>query len=145
MTFCVMDVGCSVYDDHSKTPGLSYRNPLCQGCRDHVRSDLNLLRYDYIDLSQLLVPADARNEGKIFRPKPESKPNMNMAAFYLRGDIAWLLNVTYTVLHVHCGTRPTLAVTPVREGYALDHQIRWLRERVDDLADLPAKQAYWQA
>jgi hypothetical protein len=146
MTFCIMDTGCVVYDRRQHLPGLAYSAPLCQGCRDRLRGDLNGLRYDYVDLTQLLPAAPAPGElGKIFRPKPESKPNINMAALGLRGDIAWLVAVVATCLRRRAGMQHTYTPSPVREGYRLDHDVRYLVERTDDIASLPALNGHWDA
>ncbi len=147
MNFCVLGTDCTVYDRRHDLAAVTYGTPLCQGCRDALRGDLNGLRYDYIDLSQLLVPADGRNDaGKIFRPKPESKPNTNMAPWYLRDDIAWTVAITAIVVRRHTEPRPLrLPVLPVREGYRLDVDLRYLAERTDDIAGLPAIEAHWNA
>lgn len=146
MTFCVMDTDCAVYDHHTKMAGLAYHNPLCQGCRDQLRGDLNLLRYDYVDLTQLIPSADTRNEiGKIYRPKPESKPPINTAVYNLRAQIAWFVAILAGEIRRHLGAGDLRTDLPVREGYALDHNVRWLAERVDDIAAMPATDGYFDA
>lgn len=144
MTFCILDTNCTVFDRQSRLPGLSYSSPVCQGCRDRTRAELNLLRYDYIDLSQLIPKADGRGEAKIFRPKPESAPPVNMAVLALRGEIAYFVGLVAIVLRQHIGS-PQQPALPVREGYALDRDVRWLQEHVDGLAGLGGTRHYWRA
>lgn len=142
MTFCVLDADCVVYDTRQHLPGLSHHRQLCHGCNDKIRSELNLLRYDYVDLTQLLPPAEVRNElGKIARPKPESKPAMNMAAFHLRGHIAWLVAVVAAEVRKTVGG-PRHHRLPVREGFALDADVKYLSERLDDVAALPVTRVW---
>jgi hypothetical protein len=147
MTFCIMDAQCTVYDRRQDLPGMTYTEALCQGCRDALRGDLNGLRYDYVDLTQLLPPADNRNDaGKIFSPKPESMAPVNLAAMHLRGDIAWLVGVVALVIRRQ--KQPQLRwgpVLPVREGFQLDQDVRYLSERTNDIASMKPLSAYWDA
>lgn len=138
MSFCIRDSKCSVYDSANKVPGYCPDAiALCQSCRDNAARDFNALRYDYVDLSQLVVPADGRNDaGKIFRPKPESKPPIAEAPFTLRGDIAFFVGVVARVLMVeYLGRRQHLA-GPVREGYGLDVNVAMICRHMDTLASL---------
>lgn len=133
MTFCCLEKNCVVYDREQKISGLSYGNPLCEGCRNRCVSDLNFLRYDYVDLSQVIVPADSRNEAVIFRPKPESSPPIDMRAYGLREDIHGLLTATEDAVRRLRTDRPRIAAG-VREGFAVDAAVRYLVERVQDVA-----------
>jgi hypothetical protein len=141
MTFCVLAENCSVYDRRNQIPGLSFRNPLCEGCRNRSRRELNLLRYDYVDLSQLIARADGHSEVKISRPKPESVPTIDIGVFTLRSAIADVCADAERELRRHLGM-PHLSVK-VREGYGLSDAVSFLHPRVDDLARMPPKGALW--
>jgi len=140
-TFCFLGENCSVFDRHSKTPGISLRNPLCEGCRNRARRELNLLRYDYVDLSQLIAKSDRLSEAKISRPKPESSPTIDLAVFTLRSEIAESVDAAALALRHHLGS-PEFCLQ-MREGYALSDAIHYLDPRVDDLALLPASAQVW--
>lgn len=135
MTFCILVENCAVYDRHSKLSGFA-RQFLCEGCINRARSDLNLLRYDFVDLSQHLPPADSRSgDAHIFRPKPESSPPIDMRVLALRDDLVELLTGAEDALRSWVGDRPRQ--DRVRDGYAVDQAVRYLSERVDDLASVP--------
>jgi ribosomal protein L37AE/L43A len=136
MTFCVLGENCSVYDRAAKCPGVSLYNPLCEGCRNRSDSELNLLRYDYLDLSQIIPRADGHSDAKIARPKPESSPPIDMQVFTLRSNLVWVVRKSEVHLRAFRGDRPAPDL-PMREGFALDHSVRYLRSKVDDLALLP--------
>lgn len=137
MTFCVLGENCSVYDRHSKVAGVSLRNPLCEGCRNRADRDLNLLRYDYVDLSQLIAKKDGHSEAKIARPKPESSPPLDVGVLTLRSDIAASCFEAEIRLRAYSGDRPRPPEN-VREGWGLDASIRYLRPRLEELALMPA-------
>lgn len=141
MTFCVLAENCSVFDRETETSGISLRNPLCEGCRIRSRRELNLLRYDYVDLSQLIPRQDARQDARIFRPKPESSPTIDLAVFTLREQIANVARCAELALRGHLGMLHTSG--PVREGYALTDAVGYLSPRVDDLARMPPSSALW--
>lgn len=143
MTFCVLAEECSVYDRTAQLPGIARSTPLCEGCRRRSESELNLLRYDYVDLSQLIPARDGHSDAKIARPKPASKPTIDLQVFTLRGEIAYALRVTEVALRVYLGDRVP-AELPVREGFAMDNSIRYLQPRVDELAGMPATEAHWR-
>lgn len=143
MTFCVLGIQCSVFDPVEQLPGVAYAAPLCEGCRRRAESHLNLLRYDYVDLSQLVPRAERRAEVRIARPKPASSPPLNMGVFGLRARIAWVVLLAEQALREHVGELHAALPLPVREGYALDTAVRYLQPRVDQLAVLPATSAYW--
>ncbi len=146
MSFCIMATNCVVYDSDQRIPGYTPVGVLCEGCTNGVRAELNLLRYDYVDLSQLVVPVDVRNEtGKIFRPKPESREPINLHPFTLRGDIAWFARQLVLVVREATGRVLRTAPMPVREGFQLDADVRFLIERVADIAALPATVAHWSS
>jgi len=134
MTFCALEKHCTVYDRVQNISGLSYGNPLCEGCRNRCVSDLNFLRYDFVDLSQILVPGDARSEAQIFRPKPESSPPIDMRAYGLREDIHSVLTATEDAVRQLRQERPRITAG-VRQGYAVDQAVRYLCDRVQDIAD----------
>ena len=139
MTFCILDSDCAVYDRHTEIPGIVRGSYICEGCRNRIRSDLNALRYDFIDLSQQFVPADSRQDANIFRPKPESSPPLDMLALGLRDDIVALLTAAEDAVRSYVGDRPRQAAT--RDGYAVDAAIRYLEERCEHLAAVPAVRA----
>lgn len=135
MTFCILDKECSVYDRHSKLSGITRRAFICEGCFMRGRSELNLLRYDFVDLSQHLPPADSRSDAHIFRPKPESSPPLDMSVLALRDELVELLTDAEDAVRSWVGDRPR--VGRVRDGFAVDQAVRYLSDRVDDLADVP--------
>lgn len=136
MRFCFLDENCAVYDRHSKVPGISQHWVICEGCTNRIRSDLNLLRFDFLDLSNQMVPAETRNDTQIFRPKPESSPPLDMQALALRDDIVSLLTAAEDAVRALCLDRPRQA--RVRDGYAVDQAVRYLSERTDTLAIVEA-------
>jgi hypothetical protein len=99
---------------------------------------LNLLRYDYVDLSQLIPKPDGFSEVKVSRPKPKSVPPLDVSVFTLRGRLAWVCQKSEDHLRAFVGAQRRV-VLPVREGFSLDSSIRYLQPRVDDLALLPAE------
>lgn len=142
MTFCGFDKDCVAYDAHIQCPGYSGPQPVCPGCHDRGQRDLNLLRYDYVDLSQLIPQADARNDARIFRPRPESKPPINIHVWQLRADIAYQVMLTARHLREALGSA-RYHPEPSREGWRLDHDLRYLGDHVLDLAAQPAVEHYW--
>lgn len=98
--------------------------------------ELDLLRFDYVDLSQLVSKKDGHSEVKISRPKPESSPPLDMLVVTLRWDMVWTTRKAEDHLRAHIQDRPRVDL-PVREGFSLDCSIRYLSPRVDDLARLP--------
>lgn len=143
MTFCVVAENCVVFDRATKLPGLSPSHSLCYGCDSSFRRELNCLRYDYVDLSQLIPKADGRNdEANIFRPKPESSPPLAMGPFHLRARIAYLVQVAERTLRDHLGDSAHSPM-PCREGFALDQAIRYLSGHVEALSRLPGIWDHW--
>lgn len=141
MTFCVLNQNCSVFDRRMETPGLSHRNPLCEGCRNRSRRELNLLRYDYVDLSQLIARRDGVSEAKISRPKPGSVPPVDVEVFTLRSVIAAAARSAEDGLRRHLGMVHPSA--KVREGYGLSDAVAFLHPRVDDMATMPPFVGLW--
>lgn len=143
MTFCVLDSNCSVFDAALKLPGHSDRTAICEGCHNRMHSELNLLRYDYVDLSQLVARADGHSDTKISRPKPESVPPIDMGIFTLRGQIAYTLMITDRSVREYLGERQQSGELTVREGFAVDRSIRYLQPRVYELGEMPATWHHW--
>jgi hypothetical protein len=136
MTFCRMEKHCIVFDASQDLPGLAHQNPLCYACRDQAMLTILSLRLDYVDLTQMLPPADSRNDmGKIFRPKPESQAPVNEAALNLRTDIAAFAALATQNLRraLQLGLYRPQAT---REGFQLDADVRFLAARVSELAEL---------
>lgn len=140
MTFCALGDDCSVWDSRAKVPGMCVSISICQGCRNRTISELRMLRLDYVDLTQILPPTSTPNEVRIFRPKPESTPPLNLPAFTLRHQIAHVVLLADHHVRLRYGPRLTL---PAREGAALDHALRHLETRVGDLAGLGVTEGYW--
>jgi hypothetical protein len=133
-SFCSLDANCSVFDRATKLPGIARTSEICQGCVNRSRRELGMLRYDYVDLSQLIVPADSRSDAHIFRPKPESSPPIDLHAFTLRSQIAEAVVATEEAVRRLAGYRANCA--PTREGWAVDHAVRFLSERIDSIASV---------
>lgn len=136
MTFCRLDENCAVFDRRLKLPGIVHRSTICEGCWNRIRSDLNLLRYDFIDLSNALLPTDGRSDTHIFRPKPESSPPVDMQALALRDVIVDLLTAAEDAVREFMSDRPRQS--QVRDGYAVDQAVRYLSEGADALACVKA-------
>ncbi len=149
--YCRFDEKCAVYDRHLQLSGMASGSFLCYRCRSRSENYLNLLRYDYVDLSQHLPPADRRGDAKIFRPKPGPQIPMDLTVYTLRGEIAWYLTrLAHSVRSVlgqgrfsadppaHWGTS-----YPVREGFAVDQAVRFLTPRVDAVAGLGNMVSTW--
>lgn len=132
MTFCFLGENCAVYDRHSKLSGISRLSVICEGCTNRARSELNALRYDFVDLSQHFVPSDKRSDAHIFRPKPESSPPLDMQALALRDEVVSLLTCCEDAVRTLCGDR--LRSSKVRDGYAVDQAVRYLEQRLDVMA-----------
>lgn len=137
--FCVLGARCSVYDATARVAGLSYTRPLCPGCHSRASVEINLLRYDYVDLTNQLPLKDGRNEVQIFRPKPESRPPMNVEAFDLRTEIVQAVVRAAFV----AGWRANPAGQ--REGFVLDAAAQALRARLDDLAGVGETEGWWNS
>jgi hypothetical protein len=142
MTFCVLGENCSVFDKHTKTSGITRNNPLCEGCRNRARRELDLLRFDYVDLSQLIPKRNGYSEAKISRPKPESSPTIDVSIFTLRSQVAELARAAEESVRIRLGMLHSSSVM-VREGFALTSAIAFLYPRVDELALTPAVPAGW--
>lgn len=136
MTFCVLGENCSVFDRHTRTSGISLSNPLCEGCRNRARRELDLLRFDYVDLSQLIAKTDGHSEAKISRPKPESSPTIDLGVFTLRSQIAELARAAEQAVRIRLAMLHS-AMRNVREGFALSSAVHFLYPRVDELAKTP--------
>lgn len=143
MTFCVLGENCTVFDRAEQLSGVTYSKQLCDGCFMRAQSELNLLRYDYVDLSQLIPKKPMPVDSRICRPKPESSPPVAMSVFTLRGQVAYVLAMTEDALRRHLHDRYAVRAVPVREGFALDQSVRYLRPRVDELAGMPARSGHW--
>lgn len=142
MTFCFLCTNCVVYDKQTNTAGVAGANGICYGCEDAMRSDLTKLRLDYVDLSQIIAKQGVISDAQIHRPKPESSPPINMAAFTLRGQIAYFVRLVATVIRRReKGINRPLG--PMREGFLLDHDIRYLVEHTHLIAAMPATEHYW--
>lgn len=143
MNFCRMDGNCAVYDSPSDLPGLAHQNPLCYSCRDAAATTIRALRYDYVDLTQQLMPGDARNQvGKIFRPKPESQAPLNERALFVRDDIVLFAGAVTQALRRALGLSLYRRM-PTREGFQLDADVKFLAERVSELAELEPTTSYY--
>jgi hypothetical protein len=105
---------------------------------------LNLLRYDYVDLSQLIAKRGGVSDAKIARPKPGSVPLIDVEVFTLRSDIAGVARHAELGLRRHLGGA-AYAPENVREGYALSSSVAYLSPRVDDMARMPAILGLWAA
>lgn len=143
MSFCIRDRDCVVYDAVQKLAGYSGSEVLCFACQDAAAGVLHALLYDYVDLTQLLPKADVRNDGKIFRPKPESSPPISLEAWWLRADIAFFVGVVTKVLRGHLGIPAPYRRMPVREGFGMQEDTTWLARHVRDLAKMPARPAVY--
>lgn len=132
---CVVGENCCVYDRVHKLPGVAYPYSICTGCFNRCKSDLNMLRYDYVDLAQLMVPRETRSDANIFRTKPESSPPLDLQVLTLRSDIAEALVATEDAMRERLRDRPR--DTPTREGYSVDQAVRYLEARVDHIAEIP--------
>jgi ribosomal protein L37AE/L43A len=143
MTFCVLDQNCSVFDRRMETPGISYRNPLCEGCRNRSRRELYLLRYDYVDLSQLIAKRSGVSEAKIARPKPGSVPPIDVEIFTLRSVIASAARSAEDGLRRQLGMVRVPSSVKVREGYGLSDSVGFLHPRVDDVARMGPFVGLW--
>lgn len=137
--FCVLGAWCSVFDRQAKVAGLSYTRPLCPGCHSRASVEINLLRYDYVDLTNALPLSDRRGEVQIFRPKPESRAPMDLEVFSLRTEIVHAVVRAATV----AGWRSNAA--GVREGFALDVAANALKARLDDLAAVGVTEGWWNS
>lgn len=142
MTFCALIENCSVYDTVAKLPGHSFVAPICQGCKDRSEMELNQLRLDYVDLTQMLPRTQVLSDANIHRPKPESSPPMNIGVFTLRGEIAYVVRLAADALRRELGSSVPRGL-PVREGFGLDTDVRYLVPHVEDLAALAAVRAHW--
>ncbi len=147
MTFCHFADQCTVYDSTRKLSGMTGRlSNICEGCRGRAEREIGLLKFDYVDLSQLIPTAGMRtNEAQIYRPKPQSSPPLNMNAYALRSEVAWLLlSMEHAVRQVMADTAAMVPST-AREGYRLDAAVRYLQVRVVDVARLPAMVQCWSS
>lgn len=143
MTFCVLGAVCSVYDPQLRLAGLTYSNPMCDGCRQRGARELNLLRYDYVDLSQLIPKPPVVSDTKIFRPDPESSPPLSMAVWGLRSELVHLVCTAERELRRHQDDLKHFVEMPVREGFAVDRAVSYLRHRIDLLPLMPPTEAVW--
>ncbi len=142
MTFCVLGANCSVYDPMQRLAGVTRASPICEGCTNRCEKQLHLLKYDYLDLSQLIPANPAPSEAKIARPKPASRPPMDMNIYVLRGQIAYTLFTAADALAQFLGdTGP--GWRDMREGYAVTVNVSYLHYRVPDLARMPRTERAW--
>lgn len=142
VTFCALGEHCSVYDSSAKLSGYCHAAPICQGCKDRSEMELNQLRLDYVDLSQLVPRSQIHSDSQIHRPKPESSPPINVGVFTLRGEIAYVVRLGADALRRDLGSSVPRGL-PVREGFGLDTDIRYLVPHVEDLAELGPITACW--
>lgn len=118
---------------------------LCQGCLTRSRGELNLLRFDYVDLSQLIPKIPQPSDVKIAHAKPESSPPLDMGVFTLREDIAWALRTAVWAVKLAWGQQhASPQLNRVRQGYAVDRCTSYLSENVEALAALPLTRAIWR-
>lgn len=141
MSFCILGENCSVFDRHTDTAGIAHRNPLCEGCYNRSRRELNLLRYDFVDLSQMVPRKGIRGEANIFRPKPESSPPADLTVLTLRDQIFEVVHTAEVALRLHMGL--PVRSGRVRDGFGLNASVEFLHPRVDDLARLPTHAGNW--
>lgn len=142
MAYCAFGENCSVYDPTVGLPGLA-TGPLCAGCRQRCASELSLLRYDYLDLSQLIPKNPQPSDIKIAHAKPESSPPIDMGVYTLREDIARALLVATWAVRLR--REDSMAPGAVREGFGMQRSVEYLSCYLDDLAELPVVRAIWRA
>lgn len=141
MRFCILGENCFVFDRRTETPGISHRESLCEGCREKTRRELNLLRYDYIDLSQMIPKTQKRTDEYSARPKPASAPPIDIAVFTLRSQIVQVAQAAEVAVRISLNV-PVMP-TQGREGFELSDAVRYLHPHVDDLAALPPVVGAW--
>ncbi len=143
-SYCVLGADCSVYDSHFQAPGTTPGQSLCVSCEDSFKRVITSLKFDYIDITQLMVPRDTRTEQlHIFRPKPESSPPWNSAAVNVRDRLAWTVLMAERCLREQLGDAQAARRMPVREGFAVSEALRYLHPRVCELAALSTVLAPW--
>lgn len=143
MSDCAFGVDCSVYDSVIKTPGIRYLSPICEGCRGRSVGLLRSLRLDYVGLSQALPRSDSRGQTKIFRPRPESSPPIDVAVFTLRHQIAHACRVAEAAVRDTFGGDGPRVGAGVREGFAMSEALVYLEARVEALAGLGVTEGCW--
>lgn len=143
MSFCSMAVACAVYDARLRVAGVCISASICEGCRNRATSELRMLRIDYVDLSQEILKNPVKTDVRIFRPRPQSSPPLDMQVLTLRHDIANAAILADAALRRRFGPPGPRWSGPVREGVALDHALRHLEANVERLAGLGAIHGCW--
>ena len=131
---CAFGLECK--NPHNDRPVADGANPpaICPACEAHYRRVLGLLVYDYVDLSQQLGESGASSEAKIARPKPQSRPPINLHAHTVRSAIADTLRFWETCTVVQLGhTQPD---PRVREGFAVRRAAGYLARHLHALSML---------
>lgn len=139
---CVMASGCVALDRASGLSAPAFTRALCEDCERVAHSDVSLLRYDYVDLSQLIARQDAPGDAKIARPKPRSTPPINLDVDALRSEIATTLWIWEQPVRWAVGLPPRPPAGATRDGWTVDHAVRVIAPRVQVLAALPEIGAY---
>lgn len=143
MSFCAFGEKCLVFDSALNSPGVCYSAAICEGCRNRCFGELNMLRLDYVDLTQRLPRRAVLPEVRIARSKPQSAMPMDLQVFTLRHWIAHAVVLADGALRDTFGPPGPRWAGPVREAVALDHALRHLQARLVDVAALGEVDGYW--
>jgi hypothetical protein len=137
---CAYAEQCPDVDRHSGLAPATQRN-LCSRCEREASRDVQLLPFDYVDLSQFLPRRPVRPDTKTARPVPQSTPPIDLHIERLRSDIAWALQVWELPVREAAELAPAIHEA-VREGHLVQKAVEIIAPRVDLLAGLPAVAGY---
>lgn len=134
--YCEFLNRCAVYDSKLELPGMVGENSICSACIARGRRDVRMLRYDFVDLTQLLVPRDGRGDEGIFRPKPESSLPLDLGVLSLRDDLVQVVGTVERRLRSANRCALPRYHQAARDGYRLDQGVEYVSEHVPLLASL---------
>lgn len=139
---CLLATQCVAFDRRTGVAAETIgRRSLCPDCERVCHSDVALLRYDYVDLSQLIARREGHGDAKIARPKPRSQPPIDLDVDALRTEIAQALWTWEQPVRWAAGLPPR-STSPARDGWRVDNAVAVISPRVELLASLPEIGAY---
>lgn len=115
--------------------------PFCPSCLRAAADDIHALPLDYLHLAQLLLKAGGVPDEAITRPKPGSRPPIDLGVDEHMRRIVWAVGMWELILREHLSL-PELPTGNVRPGFLTARGANFLVAHLADLIALPPAASY---